>query len=121
VNTIICGSRKLKDEPKVFKILDGLVKSKSLTITSILSTGSSGVDRIAEMWAARKGVSCRAYRPACETHHGHAREYRDAQMIAHAGRLIIIWDGLSPELKDILKAAKKAKLEIHEVLVDENG
>ena len=108
----------MKDAGKVFKIIDTLLKSKGLQVTSVLTTGLSGVDKIAEMWAARKGLKARAYLPACETFHEEARNKRDDQMIAHAGRLILIYEVMTEDLKDILAKAKKAKLEIFEVEVE---
>lgn len=54
MRVLVCGGRDYKDRRHVFDVLDDL--DMEVVIDEIIEGGASGADRLARMWAQKRGV-----------------------------------------------------------------
>lgn len=54
INLVICGSRNITNEDKIFKVIDSVVSE--MNIESIITGGARGIDAIGREYAERKGI-----------------------------------------------------------------
>ena len=111
---IIAGSRRIKHRPIIF----GSIKESLFDITTVLSGGGDGVDRIGEQWAFEHGIPIERHEAKWNEHGRSAEPIRNREMAAQADGGIVIWTGDSPGSKDIINALTERNLPVFEVLID---
>ena len=79
----------------------------SETVELIISGGANGVDRLAEEFADRKGISKLVLRPKYKIYGKRAPLLRNEIMVDLADEVLLIWDGASRGTEHTLKYAEK--------------
>ena len=97
----IVGSRSI--------ILDDIGALLPPGVTEIISGGARGVDAAAHAWALSHGILLREFLPDYRRYGRSAPLRRNEEIIAAADHLLIIWDGVSPGTRHVLKRC----VEIH--------
>lgn len=64
-------------------------------ITSIITGGARGIDRQAELCAAKLNIPCRVIRPDYARYRKGAPLKRNLQIVNHSDALLVIWNGNS--------------------------
>lgn len=117
---IIAGTRKLDGET-AYRSVEIWMEEIGLTIETeghvILSGCGGNVDKTGENWADYWNWPCRRFPADWDTHGKSAGPLRNAQMVAEADALILIWDGKSPGSADIKRKALSAGLPIYETVI----
>lgn len=93
LNIVICGSRSITDEEKVFKIIDSVLQD--LKIGTIITGGSKGVDEIAKAWAEKKGLPHQEMNADWETFGKAAGPIRNKEMAIRGNATLAIVDDKS--------------------------
>jgi len=102
MRTIIAGSRSITDPQLVAKA----VAESGFTITSVVSGGARGIDRLGEAWATDHTIAITRF-PAEWTRYGRSAGYRRNEVMAvHADALLAIWDGHSPGTRHMIDTAR---------------
>lgn len=113
MRVIIAGSREIKD----LALVEKAIKESGFEVTMVVSGGARGVDRLGEMWAARKGIPVKVF-PADWTHYGKgAGRKRNTEMVEFAEALVAVWDGTSPGTHDTIKKARWMGRKVHVLVV----
>jgi len=76
-----------------------------------------GADLIGETIAKDLGIKTTLFLPNWEKFHKMAGPLRNRDMAENADALILIWDGKSRGSRSMLNEAKKAKIDIYEILI----
>jgi ribosomal protein S11 len=113
MRTIIAGSRGITDVKVVFKA----IKDSKFTITEVLSGGAKGVDRIAEQYAASKGLPCRVFKADWGRHGQMGGIIRNEEMASHADALIAVWDGQSHGTEHMIREAQRVGLKVYQITI----
>jgi len=130
MRTIIAGSRSIKD----FDVVEEAVEESGFDVTTVISGGAYGVDRLGEQWAQENGIEFEVY-PADWNDITHpdavvimskwgkpydvtAGSRRNEQMAEVADALIAIHDGKSKGTQDMIDRAKKHGLKIFTKTID---
>ena len=104
----IIGSRTLTKIP-----LDNYV---TVEVEEIISGGAVGVDSCAAEYAKSKGLKLTVFLPEYEKY-GHAAPIvRNKEIVDHADKILIFWNGSSKGTLSVIKYAQK-KGKPHEVIV----
>jgi hypothetical protein len=115
MKTVIAGSRTIKDQT----IVDKVVKSSGFKVSEVICGCAPGVDTLGEIWAKENNISL-AYYPADWNTYGKAAGHiRNGQMADNADAVIVIWDGESPGSRNMIKQAKKRNLLLFEYVYKE--
>jgi YspA, cpYpsA-related SLOG family len=102
MKVIIAGSRDIRDP----KLVDEAVKLSGFDITTVVSGGAEGVDKMGEAWARRNSKPVHRW-PANWKQFGlKAGFLRNIDMAHDADALIAIWNGESRGTKHIIKTMK---------------
>ena len=118
MKTIIAGSRSIKDR----KLVERAIKESGFKITRIASGTATGVDKLGEQWAARKGIEVNLFPPKWIKYGKGAGPIRNQEMADWADALILIFDGQSKGSLSMLSIAREAGLKIHVLNTgDKNG
>lgn len=73
----------------------------------VVSGGAAGVDTLAATWARAHGVPLLELRPDYAAHGAGAPHVRNAEIVRHAGRVLLVWDGRSKGTLSAYKAARR--------------
>ncbi len=105
---VICGCRDFYDKKVFTEFADKcLAETASKWEICILSGHCSGVDAMAEEYAAERGFAVKLY-PAEWARYGKAAEpKRNMQMAKDASAVIAFWDGRSKGTKNMIDTATK--------------
>ena len=115
MKTIIAGCRAITD-PLVLRMA---IRECPWRITEVVTGGAQGVDSLAEAWARRNRVPVTVV-PADWARHGRAAgPIRNRQMALTARHLLAIWNGKSRGTEDMIRQARKLRLRIFVVRVDD--
>lgn len=114
MRTIIAGSRGITD----FKLVENIINNCIWEITTVISGGARGIDKLGELWAEKNNIPCEVFPADWDTFGKKAGYLRNIEMANTADALIVIWDGLSKGTKHMLTIAKKKKLKIYLYIVD---
>lgn len=111
---IIAGSRSIRGGNYVDKAMR--LCPFTLDITEVLSGKAQGVDTLGERWAEKHGIPVKdfpaGWRDADGVLDRSAGHRRNEQMAVYAEALVAVWDGQSPGTADMIRRARKHRLEI---------
>ena len=117
MNVIIAGSRHFDN----YRAISGVIKESEFDITKILcGMASSGVDRCAYAYAINNCIPVNIFPAKWKVYGKAAGPIRNESMAKCADALIVIWDGRSRGTKNMIANARKYKLKLWIVTVDEN-
>lgn len=115
MRTIIAGSRCGCDQD-TFNIV---MMRCPWTITTVISGGARGVDRMGEEWAEKNGINVERFIPDWEKHGRAAGPIRNRQMAENADALIAFWDQKSKGTKNMIEEAQVRGLKIVQIVIQE--
>ena len=97
--------------------LEAAIRKCRWPITSVISGGARGADRLGEQWARSHGIPFQVF-PADWDKWGKSAGYvRNKQMAEVAEALIALWDGESRGTNDMIWQAQVRRLKVHIELV----
>ncbi len=106
---IIAGCRDMHD-PVVFR---AAMEACPFHPTEIVQGGAPGVDTLASLWGAHKGIPVKEFKADWDLHGRSAGPIRNRQMALYADALLAIWDGVSRGTKNMIDEAKAAATPTH--------
>lgn len=95
----VVGSRSLEACPAL------LARLAELAPAALVSGGAAGADTLGADWAQANGVPLRVLRPDYRAHGQAAPHVRNAEIVAAADVVLVVWDGQS---RGTLSAARAA-------------
>ena len=109
MKTIICGSRTIND----YREIDTAIQASGFHITTVISGGARGVDRMGEIWARTHNRLLKIY-PANWRKYGNSAGYlRNDEMAEVADAVIALWDGVSKGTKHMIDTAERKGLAVY--------
>lgn len=93
--------------------LESAIRNSGFTITTVISGGARGADRLGETWAKANGVLLKVYPADWDTHGKSAGYLRNALMASRANALVALWDGQSHGTRHMIGCAKGRGLKVH--------
>lgn len=105
----VVGSRSFADYGKLVDFLDCLV------IGAIVSGGARGADRLAERYAAERGIPVVLFPPDYARHGRGAPIVRNKLIVDAADLVVAFWDGASAGTRSTIELARKAGKAVHVV------
>jgi hypothetical protein len=114
VRVIIAGSRTITNYTLLCEIMSAVEVMLGEPITLVLTGGAAGVDQMGERWAWSHKVQTKLYPTPWAEHGKAAGPIRNRQMASEADALVLLWDGKSPDSKNMLAEAQRAGLQIIE-------
>ncbi len=109
MKTIIAGSRGITQEA----ILDIAIANCPFIITSVVSGGARGVDKLGETFSKKHHLPLYLYPAKWDLFGKSAGYIRNKEMAENSEALLAIWDGSSKGTKHMIDLAKKYKLTIY--------
>ena len=108
LRTIIAGSRSATN----YEDLINAVSNLDWEISTVISGTARGADKLGEKYAKRELIDLERYPADWDIFGKQAGHIRNEEMAEVADAVILLWDGVSPGTKNMLKLAKKYKLRI---------
>lgn len=107
----IVGSPTFTNTGTLFPVFDSFLKEHTHSSVTFVTGSMTGVERAASEFAHMRGLDCIIIRPSkpvdgttdallASVYH------RNKQIVDNADKLLIIWDGQSPETDHIIKYAR---------------
>lgn len=109
MRTIIAGSRDLN----AYGLVCAAVEASGFVVTSVLSGGARGIDKMGERWAGRRGIPVAVYPADWKLHGNRAGPIRNAKMADNADALVAVWDGESRGTKHMIETALRRGLKVY--------
>lgn len=109
MRTIIAGSRGWTDKQSLVQA----IAMCGWPVTTILSGGAKGADRLGEAWAKTHGIPLELYLADWDTWGKSAGYRRNLQMAANAEALIALWNGKSRGTAHMINIAHNAGLPVY--------
>jgi hypothetical protein len=106
MRVIVAGSRSFKDYELLCKTLD------EMEITSIISGGARGADRLGERYAKERGIPLEQYPAQWDRYGNQAGFIRNVEMAENADTLVAFWDGFSGGTLHMITVAKERGLQV---------
>lgn len=106
MKTIIAGSRDFKDWNKFIAHTEKI----GWNITSIVSGGARGVDKLGENFARAVDIPLHIMKADWEKNGKSAGYIRNGEMADYADSLVALWDGESKGTKNMIEQAMRKKL-----------
>ena len=108
MKVLVCGSRTFRDRTALFAVLDDVREINGVDV--IIEGCAKGPDRMAEEWAAARGIPNRHFPADWERWGKAAGHRRNAQMLRDGTPDLVVafWDGRSSGTGGMLKSAEKA-------------
>lgn len=113
MKTIICGSRNIAD----YSELTRAIADSGLDVTTVISGGARGVDKMGEVWARSNGRALRLFPADWRTYGKRAGYVRNEQMAQEAEAVIALWDGVSRGTRHMIDTARAKGLVVYVHLV----
>lgn len=106
---LVCGSRSITDSTWVSSQISELVAEKAFSLLdlTLIEGGAKGVDALAKTWAVSNGVPVETYKADWARYGRGAGHRRNAEMVAAADFVLILWDGSSTGTKNDIDLCKK--------------
>lgn len=95
----VVGSRELKNI-----VLDGHIPVEA---TEIISGGAVGVDFCAAEYAKNKGLAFTEFLPQYEKYGRAAPIVRNKEIVNHADKIVVFWNGYSKGTLSVIRYAQK--------------
>jgi len=117
MKTIICGSRTIENKA----LLKELILYFQLKLSSIISGGARGADKIGEDFAKENSIPLTIIKAEWDIYGKYAGYRRNKQMAEIAEAVIALWNGESKGTKNMIDIAKRKGLPIFvcQILDDE--
>jgi predicted polyphosphate/ATP-dependent NAD kinase len=112
VRVLVCGGRNYSDEERVNSVLDSLHKEHRFA--ELIEGGAKGADRLARLWAAKRGVKTTTVRANWLQYGRAAGIIRNTIMIEKHPDLVVAFPGGSGTA-DMMAKAKKHSIPLIEV------
>jgi hypothetical protein len=109
MKTIICGSRAIGD----YGELTRAIANSGFNVTTVLSGGARGVDRMGEVWARANNRLLLLFPADWRTYGKRAGYVRNEQMAEEAEAVIALWDGASRGTKHMIDTARAMGLSVY--------
>lgn len=107
MKVVVAGSRSVTE----YRIVEQAIKDSGFEITTLISGGARGVDKLGERYALERGIPIVRYIPDWSVGR-HAGMVRNADMAKAADALVAIWDGKSRGTANMIENAHKHKLKV---------
>lgn len=107
---LVCGSRTCNNTKLVESKLDAILSNLGHHNCLILEGGALGADRLARIWAVKRGVETKVERADWAKHGKSAGFKRNKVMIDQASHVIAFWDGESRGTEHTIHLAKANNL-----------
>lgn len=102
MRVIIAGSRGLSS----YEVVEHAVASSGFDVTTVVSGGARGADRLGEKWAENNGAPVARYLPDWDAEPRAAGHIRNRVMADNADALVAVWDGSSPGTRGMIEIAR---------------
>jgi hypothetical protein len=109
MRTIIAGSRSCDD----FVELITAISECGFKVTSVVSGGAKGADKLGEQYAIENNLRLTVYYANWDSYGVAAGHIRNAEMAEDAEALIALWDGVSKGTANMIANARRKKLKTH--------
>ncbi len=106
MKVVIAGSRDIEN----YHLVEEAVKRSNFDVTTILSGGARGVDRLGIAFAHDHRLQVQIFTPEWERLGSRAGMVRNQQMADAAEAVIAIWDGKSTGTRNMIELASKRGL-----------
>jgi hypothetical protein len=116
MKVVICGSRDLQN----YQLVEETVTRSGFEISTVLSGGSRGVDRLGIAFARNHHHSVQVFMPEWERLGKRAGMVRNREMARAAEAVIAIWDGQSRGTRNMIELASRHNLPCFVLLVNCN-
>lgn len=107
---VIAGSRGFEDYPLLKEKLDQILETEPEPV-ELVSGHAEGADRLAERYAAERGLAIHVVKPDWKRFGRAAGPIRNRQMLEYALQarplVLAFWDGKSKGTKNTIETAKK--------------
>ena len=115
VKVLIAGSRGVNDPDAV----RAAIAASGFDVTTVLSGGAKGVDRLGEEWAAERGIPVERIKPDWSQGR-HAGLLANSELVAQAEAAVIVYDGQSKGTRDTIGKLQKAGKPTHVATLPED-
>lgn len=107
----IVGSPSFTVAERLYPVIDSFLKEHTHSSVTFVTGNMAGVERAAMGFANQRGIDCiviRPFKPADGTKDALMKSVynRNKQIVDNSDKLLIIWDGQSPETDHIIKYAR---------------
>ena len=109
MKTIICGSRGIND----YNELTRAILLSKFVVTTVVSGGARGVDRMGEEWARYHGLPVERFLADWEAHGKRAGYVRNEQMAGESEAVIALWDGISRGTRHMIDIGLRKGLTVY--------
>ena len=109
MRVIIAGSRGIVN----YNALLQAIQDSGFEITTVISGGARGADRLGERFARENKIPLHIYAANWELHGRAAGYIRNKEMVDNADALICLWDGESRGSKHTIEIANSKGLHVH--------
>ena len=114
MRVIVAGSRGIKD----YELICRVIADSGFDITTLVSGGADGVDRLGERWATERGIPVDRFNAQWDLYGKKAGPYRNQKMAEDADALVAVMVRRgSRGTQDMLTRARTIGLRIHLHLV----
>jgi len=119
IRITIGGYRKYNDYDVFCKNVDAYISETGADEITILSGHCSGVDMMAERYAAEKGYCLEVYPAEWRKYGKAAGPIRNRRMVEKSDMVIAFWNGSSKGTRNLIKCAEMLKkpVKIKEILL----
>ncbi len=120
---LICGGRNYTNHQKMDDVLESLVAARGVPVL-VVEGEARGADLMARSWAEARGIAVCPHPAQWSKYGRRAGPVRNREMLTHHPDLSLVvafYDRPATESRgtaDMVKAAKRAKIELREVLLD---
>jgi hypothetical protein len=114
MKTIIAGSRDIQN----YRLVEEAVRRSGYIITTVISGGARGVDRLGLAYARQRRIPFQVFMPEWERLGKGAGMVRNREMANVADALIAVWDGKSKGTRNMIELASARRLPCFVLLVN---
>ena len=107
IKLAIVGSRTFDHYEVLKEILDEFITQNNFTITSIISGGCRGVDRLAEKYSIKNHIDLITFKPEWGRFGKQAGIIRNHEIIKSSDVCLTFWDGVSRGTSHSITLCKK--------------
>ena len=113
---MISGSRTIND----YQLLEAAIAESAWEPTEIIAGGSSGVDKLAEQYAAHHGLPIIVLRPNWALHKRGAGHRRNEDMVNACDVVVALWDAKSHGTAHAIEYARGKGKPVYVMTVAQN-
>jgi hypothetical protein len=117
IRVAVIGSRTFDDYNFAKQKINEIVVDYRGDISSIVSGGAKGADKIAEKFASEYNIPMQIFKPDWSIGR-HAGFLRNTEIINNSDIVIAFWNGTSTGTKDSINKAYKLSKIVHIILID---